>query len=208
VFLGVDSHEFPARNYGDLGFRTWGVTVRHITNIMQALGLLLILGQVTMLYGENISAVSRFKLCYAVCPVLFVLAGFLLTQIRTLKAYGLVANFGVCSTMTVIFITMGVISHSPPNYAISVLGSAGGAVDPATITPDAAGNYPPIIHYNGLPPNGLIGSVNGILSGVLAYCGAQLFVEFLAEMRKAILISFLHLTRSHELASQTLTLRL
>jgi hypothetical protein len=73
---------------------------------MQTLGLLLILGQVTMAYGENISAVSKFKLCYAVCPVLFVLAGFLLTQIRTLKVYGLVANFGVCSTMTVIFITM------------------------------------------------------------------------------------------------------
>ena len=51
VFLGVDSYEFPARNYGDLGFRTWGTTARYITNIMQALGLLLILGQVTIQYG-------------------------------------------------------------------------------------------------------------------------------------------------------------
>jgi hypothetical protein len=82
----------------------------------------------------------------------------------------------------------GVMAHSPPNYAISVLGSAESAVDPASIAPDATGNYPPIIHYNGLPPNGLIGSVNGILSGVLAYCGAQLFVEFLAEMRKSFLV--------------------
>jgi hypothetical protein len=65
-----------------------------------------------MAYGENISMVSKFKLCYAVCPVIFVLAGFLLTQIRTLKAYGLVANFGVCSTMTIIFIT--VMAHPPP----------------------------------------------------------------------------------------------
>jgi hypothetical protein len=70
--------------------------------------------------------------------------------------------------------------------AISVLGSAGGAVDPDTITPDDNGNYPAVIHYNSLPktPNGLVGSVNGILSGVLAYAGAQLFVEFLAEMRR------------------------
>ena len=30
----------------------------------------------------------------------------------------------------------------------------------------------------------LIGSLNGLLSGVLAYAGAQLFVEFLAEMRR------------------------
>jgi len=37
---------------------------------------------------------------------------------------------------------------------------------------------------NNLPPNGLVGSVNGLLSGVLAYAGAQLFVEFLAEMKR------------------------
>ena len=40
------------------------------------------------------------------------------------------------------------------------------------------------MHYNGLPPNGLVGSINGLLSGVLAYAGAQLFVEFLAEMKR------------------------
>ncbi|RFU32356.1 hypothetical protein B7463_g4002, partial [Scytalidium lignicola] len=184
VFLGVDSYEFPARNYGDLGFRTWGTLTRYITNIMQALGLLLLLGQVVIQYGENISQVSKFKLCYVVCPVLFVCVGFFLTQIRTLKSYGWVANFAVWLNLLVIFISMGVVAHSPPNYSISVLGSAGSAVDRSTITPDANGNYPPIIHYNNLPPGSLIGSINGLLSGVLAYAGAQLFVEFLAEMKR------------------------
>ena len=79
---------------------------------------------------------------------------------------------------------MGVIAHSPPNYAISVLGSSGGVVDPTTITPDASGTYPDIVHYGGLPASNLVGSINGLLSGVLAYAGAQLFVEFLAEMRR------------------------
>ncbi|OCK74275.1 hypothetical protein K432DRAFT_409998 [Lepidopterella palustris CBS 459.81] len=184
VYLGVDSYEFPARNYGDLAMRTWGSTARHVTNVLQALGLLLILGQVTIQYGENISQVSKFRLCYIVCPLLFVIAGFGLTQIRTLKAYGWVANFSVWLTLLTIFISMGVIANSPPNYPISVLGSSGSAVDPTTITPDAQGNYPPIMHYSGLPKNGLVGSVNGLLSGVLAYAGAQLFVEFLAEMRR------------------------
>jgi len=184
VYLGVDSYEFPARNYGDLGFRTWGTTARYVTNIMQALGLLLLLGQVTIQYGENISAVSKFKLCYVVCPILFIIVGFFLTQIRTLKAYGWVANFAVWLNLLAIFITMGVIAHSPPNFAFSVLGSAGSAVDPDSITPDANGNYPSIMHYNNLPPDGLVGSLNGLLSGVLAYAGAQLFVEFLAEMRR------------------------
>lgn len=184
VFLGVDSHEFPARNYGDLAFRTWGTTTRYVTNILQALGLLLLLGQVTIQFGQNISEVSKFKLCYAVCPVLFVIVGFFLTQIRTLKSYGIIANFAVWLNLLVIFITMGVIANSDPNYRVSVLGSAGSAVDPTTITPDDTGRYPPIMHYNNLPKNGLVGSINGLLSGVLAYAGAQLFVEFLAEMRR------------------------
>ena len=164
--------------------RTWGTAARYVTNIMQALGLLLILGQVTIQFGENISQVSKFRLCYVVCPVLFVCVGFFLTQIRTLKAYGWVANLAVWLNLLVIFISMGVIANSPPNYAISVLGSAGSAVDPTTITPDEQGNYPPVMHYSGLPVNGLVGSINGLLSGVLAYAGAQLFVEFLAEMRR------------------------
>ena len=184
TYLGLDSYEFPCRNYGDLAFRTWGTTARYLTNILQALGLLLLLGQVTIQFGQNISQVSKFRLCYIVCPLLFVIAGFFMTQIRTLKNYGLVANLAVWLNLLTIFITMGVMAHSPPNYAISVLGSSGSAVDPTTITPDAQGNYPPIIHYGGLPSADLVGSINGLLSGVLAYAGAQLFVEFLAEMRR------------------------
>lgn len=87
--------------------------------------------------------------------------------------------------LLVIFISMGVIAHSPPNYEISTLGSAGYAVDPTTITPDKNGVYPPIRHYNGLPdPNSLIGSINGLMSGVFAYGGAQIFPEIMAEMRR------------------------
>lgn len=184
VFLGIDSCQFPARNYGDLGMRTWGRGARHLTNCLQALGLLLLLGQVVILFGQNISELSRFRLCYVVCPILFVCAGFLLTQVRTLKAYGWVANLSVWLNLLAIFITMGVVAHSPPNYGVATLGSVGSAVDPSTITPDKEGNYPPIMHYSYLPVNSLIGSINGLLSGVLAYAGDQLFVEFLAEMRR------------------------
>ena len=113
VFLGVDSHEFPARNYGDLGFRTWGTPARHATNVLQALALLLLLGQVTIQFGQNISEVSQFRLCYIVCPLLFVIAGFFITQIRTLRSYGWVANLAVWINLLAIFITMGVIAHSP-----------------------------------------------------------------------------------------------
>ncbi|GAM86916.1 hypothetical protein ANO11243_049370 [Dothideomycetidae sp. 11243] len=79
---------------------------------------------------------------------------------------------------------MGAIAHSKPNYVAAVIGSAGSTIDPDLITPDQSGNYPPIQHSSGLPTNNLVGSINGLLSGVLAYAGVQLFVEFLAEMRR------------------------
>jgi hypothetical protein len=183
VFLGIDSYEYPARNYGDLAFRNRSTAARHITNVLQALALLLLLGQVTIQFGENIAQLSQFKLCYAVFPVVFV---FFITQICTLKAYGWVANLAVWLNLLTIFITMGVIAHSPPNYEVSTLGSAGSAVDPTTITQDAGGNWPAVIHSNSLPPNGLVGSINGLLTGVLAYAGLQLFVEFMADMRRPV----------------------
>ena len=63
VFMGVDSYEFPARNYGDLAFRTWGTIARHTVNFIQAIALLLLLGQVTILFGGNIFAMSKEKIC-------------------------------------------------------------------------------------------------------------------------------------------------
>lgn len=78
-----------------------------------------------------------------------------------------VANLAVWLNLLVIFISMGTIAHEPPNFAISTLGSGGSAVDPTTITP-VNGTFPPIIHYNKLPVNSLIGSINGLLSGVFA----------------------------------------
>lgn len=135
-------------------------------------------------YGENISAVSKFRLCYAVCPVIFVVVGVFLGQIRTLRRYGIIANLSLWLTLLTMFITMGNVANEPPNYAIARLGSAGSAIDLSSITPDKNGVYPPIMHIAGLPKNSLVGSVNGILTGVLAYAGAQLFVEFMAEMRR------------------------
>lgn len=88
VFLGVDSYEFPCRNHGDLAFRACGRTLRHIVNFTQALGLLLVLVQVTIQYGQNISQMSRFRLCYIACPAIFVVAGFFVGQIRTLRNWG------------------------------------------------------------------------------------------------------------------------
>ena len=186
VFLGLDSHEFPLRNYGDLAFRIYGTIPRHVTNILQVIQLLAILGQVIIQNGQSLSQVAKFKLCYAVCCVIFVIFGFAIGQVRTLKSYGWLASIAVWLNILTIFITMGVMAHSPPNYSIATLGSAGATVDPASIEPDPkTGEYPPVIHYNGLPdPDDFVGALNGLMQGVFAYGGAFIFVEVMAELRR------------------------
>lgn len=44
VCLGLDSYEFPIRNYGDIVFRTMGSIPRYCVNILQSIQLLLIVG--------------------------------------------------------------------------------------------------------------------------------------------------------------------
>lgn len=185
IYLALDSYEFPLRNYGDLAFRIYGSIPRHCVNVLQSIQLCLICGQVIIQNGQGISQASKFRLCYVVCILIFVIAGFILGQVRTLRNYGLMSALAVGLNLMVIFITMGVMAHSSPNFSISVLGSAGSANDDGSITPDAQGNYPPVRHYNGLPnPDSLLGSINGLMQGVFAYGGAQIFIEIMAEMRR------------------------
>ncbi|KAE9367704.1 transmembrane amino acid transporter protein [Stipitochalara longipes BDJ] len=185
VFLGVDSYQFPAKNYGDLAFRAWGRPLRHVVNFLQALQLLISVGVIVISNGQALSQISKFRLCYAVCCLIWAIAGFVIGQVRTLQKFGILANAAVFLNLLIMFITMGVFAHSPPNYPISVLGSAGGVVNPDTITPsNATGVNPPIIHYNGMPSKDLTVGIFGLMQGVYAYAGAQLFVEFMAELRR------------------------
>ncbi|KAJ4856903.1 transmembrane amino acid transporter protein domain-containing protein [Trichoderma breve] len=186
VFLDVDSYEFPAKNYGDLGFRIWGPWLRYTINFLQALQLMISVGILVISNGLSISQVSKFRLCYIVCCLIWAVVGFFLGQIRTLNKLGFLANFAVVLNLMIMFISMGVMAHSEPNYGAAQAGSAGAALGGASVTPFANGTYPPIERHGGIPPstNGFTGSINGLMNGVYAYGGAQLFVEFMAELQR------------------------
>lgn len=111
-FLGLDSYEFPMKNYGDMAHRIYGTGARYLLSILQVLALILVLGQVTIQNGQAISQVSKFRLCYAVCPVLFICAGFLLGQVRTLRRYGWVANFAVWLNLLVSSMLLLLLSNN------------------------------------------------------------------------------------------------
>lgn len=174
------------KNYGDLAFRIYGPMTRHGFNILQSIQLLFSVGIIVTGNGQAISQVSRFRLCYAICSLIWAITGFLVGQVRTLKNYGWLANLAIWLNLLIMFISMGSMAYFPPNYHIATLGSAGAVTNVTSITPDpVTGEYPPVMHYAGLPGgNGLIGSLNGLMQAVYAYGGAQLFIEFMAEMAR------------------------
>ncbi|KAF3764763.1 hypothetical protein M406DRAFT_356659 [Cryphonectria parasitica EP155] len=107
-------------------------------------------------------------------------------QIRTLSRFTWLANWAVFINLLIMFISMGVFAHSPPNYAAAQAGSSGAATLSASVTQLPDGSYPPVVTYASVPPsdNGFIGSVVGLMQGVYAYAGAQLFIEFMAELQR------------------------
>jgi hypothetical protein len=185
MFLGLDSYEYPLKTYGDIAFRVYGPITRQLVNILQTIQLICNVGAIVISNGQALSQMSKFKLCYAICCLIWALIGFFLGQIRTLQKYGGIATFAIFLNVTLMVVNMGVIAHSEVNY--SATGQSGGqALGGGSVTPNAAGVFPPVQTYAGLPPStvGFTGGVVGLMQAVYAYGGAMLFVEFMAEMRR------------------------
>jgi peptidoglycan biosynthesis protein MviN/MurJ (putative lipid II flippase) len=167
MFLGLDSHNYPMRTYGDIAFRVYGTPMRHLVNILQSIQLLFNVGLIIVGNGQALSQVAKFKLCYAICCLVFALSGFVIGQVRTLQKYGWLANAAIWMNVFIIITSMGVASKTGPNYP-AVNAMAGTALGGTLVTPDANGTFPPVVHFSGLPPStaGFTGSINGLMQAV------------------------------------------
>jgi hypothetical protein len=76
--IDLDSYEYPVRTYSDLAFRIYGSAARYLVLAFQAVQMLLNVAVILISNGESLSQVSRFRLCYAVCVVVWAIAGFLI----------------------------------------------------------------------------------------------------------------------------------
>lgn len=185
TFMGLDSFHYPIRHFGDLGFRLYGPWMRYLINVLQSIQLILNVGLIVISNGEALSQVSKFKLCFIVCCLIWAIVGFLVGQIRTLQKFGWIANLAVWLNLLCMFITMGGAAHYPPNY--NAAGSAAGSVINGGLSvqqlPD--GSYPPVQTSGGLPhSNSFAGTVTGAMQAIFAYGGAMVFPEFMAEMKR------------------------
>lgn len=117
-FQGLDSTKYPLRNYGDLAFRIYGQVARIGVNVLQSfqffLNVALLIesngqGLAQMAAGPNATTATA-GLCFAVAELVFMLAGFLLGQIRTLQRLGFLANIAIWLNVIVIIMTYAPLS--------------------------------------------------------------------------------------------------
>ncbi|KAF8626471.1 hypothetical protein AX15_004862 [Amanita polypyramis BW_CC] len=169
LFLRLDSLRYPLKTYADIAERIYGKTARHICTFLQTLQLIINVGTICLGNGQALSQISKGRLCFAVCVVIFAIIGLILGQIRTLKNFSLLSNICVWLNLSIIFISMGFVAHSPPNYAAAKR-SLG--VDQGPVVTQKFVNLP------------LYLKMNGVMNMVFAYGGAMIFPEIMAEMRR------------------------
>lgn len=104
MFLALDSDRYPMKNFGDTFFRVYGKVARHAVNILQAIQLLFTVSILILSNGQSISQISKGRVCFVACLVIFMAAGMLVGQIRTLQRFGWLANFAVWINLLIIFI--------------------------------------------------------------------------------------------------------
>lgn len=141
---------------------------------------------ITISNGLALSIVAQFKLCYVVCVIILVIVGMVLGQIRTLQKFGWLANVAVFMNVFIMILTMAVAAHSDPNYTAAGVLSAGASLQDGSVNPLPDGSYPPVRHSTNIPPQagGFIGALVGVMNAVYSYGGANLFTNFMAEMRR------------------------
>lgn len=185
MFMGMDSYQYPVKSYGDLGFRLYGRWLRYLFNFLQGVQLLLNVGLIVISTGEALSQAVKFKLCFAICCLVWAIAGFVVGQVRTLQKFGFLANAAVWINIIVMIVTMVAVAVSSPNYKAVGL-SAGAGIGTGDSVAAVNGVFPPVTHYANIPPSssGFAGTVNGAMQAVFSYGGAMVFPEFMSEMRR------------------------
>lgn len=104
IYLALDSDRYPMKSYADPFFRIYGRWARHGVNILQSVQLLLTVSALILGNGQSISQVSKGTICFIACLIIFMAAGMVLGQIRTLQRFGWLANFAVWLNLLILFI--------------------------------------------------------------------------------------------------------
>ena len=167
MFLALDSDRYPMKTFGDIAFRVYGTTARHLINVLQSIQLLFNVGVIIIGNGNGLYEVNS-NICYVVCCVVWTIAGAVIGQIRTLQKFGWIANLAIWINVLVMIMTMAVVSHSVPNYA------AASVANDADIGNWPNGPAPPVAtHAGAIPGAEFTAQVSGLMQAVYSYGGVS-----------------------------------
>ena len=119
-------------------------------------------GTTSLSNAQSLYQIAHSRICFVVAIVIWILVGMILCQIRTLKRYGWIASIAIWLNLLVIFMSLGFIAHSPPNYAAA---KAAYGVAQGPVVRQKFATYP--LHQR----------INGVMNIVYAYGGATIFPQ-------------------------------
>ncbi|EXJ76257.1 uncharacterized protein A1O5_00765 [Cladophialophora psammophila CBS 110553] len=171
LFFHLDSHRHPIQSYGDLAYRIYGGWARHVANVLQSFQLFFSVGLLTLVQGQGISQLSTGSVCFAVCNLIFTVAGCIVGQIRTLQKFKWLATLSIWLNIAIMAITMAGAASYPPNYSTALAQNQ-----------VKAG---PVVTSVGTPADGTLSTrIVGLMQAIYSYGGAMLYCEFMAEMKR------------------------
>ncbi len=95
LFGKLDSDRYPVTTYSDIGVRIFGPFFKYVLTFLQTVQLIINVGTLILSNAQSLAQISMNKLCFIVGLVIWMAVGMVLGQIRSLHAYGWVANFAV-----------------------------------------------------------------------------------------------------------------
>ena len=105
LFVNLDSHAYPVKTFADLGERAVGSTwFGVLCMILQTLQLIINVGTICLSNAQSVEQIANnHQFCFSVAILIWALAGMVIGQIRTLSAYGWLANSAVWFNLLIIF---------------------------------------------------------------------------------------------------------
>ncbi|KAK4555623.1 hypothetical protein LTR86_007376 [Recurvomyces mirabilis] len=169
LYVKLDSDRFPVKSYSDITERTAGKYMRVLVTWLVFIHMIVNVATTSLSAAQSLYQLSKGRICFVVAIIVWIVVGCLLNQIRTLKRYSWLASSAIWINLFVIFLSVGFIAHSPPNYTAA---KASYGIEAGPVITQKFATYP---FYE---------RINGVMNIVYAYGGATIFPQIIAEMRR------------------------
>lgn len=169
LYVKLDSDRYPVKSYSDITERVAGYPFRIFVTWLVFIHMIVNVATTSLSSAQSLYQLSKGNICFVVAIIIWIIVGCGLNQIRTLKRYSFIASAAIWLNILVIFLSVGFVAHSAPNYAAA----------------NAAYGIPrgPVIRQT-FASYSFYERINGVMNIVYAYGGATIFPQIIAEMRR------------------------